>query len=236
MEFFSDVAVWFLAPEQWQGRTGIPTRVIEHLYYSGVAAAVAIAIGLPIGLLVGHTGKGGNLAINVANVGRALPSFGIIILVVILAGIGFLPVLIALVAFAVPPVLTNTYAGIRAVDPEIRDAAEGMGMRGYEVLLKVELPVAAPLIMAGIRTAGVQTVATATLAAYVGLDGLGRYIINGLALQDFIRVFAGAALVAALAVVVELLLAFLQRVVTPQGLRRQSGAAAADAKMNAAAA
>lgn len=230
MEVLNDLLAWLGDPTNWQGTDGIPARLLEHLWYSVTAAVAAIAIALPIGLVVGHTGRGGNVVINVANVGRALPSFGIIVLVVLLLGIGFLPPFIALVAFAIPPVLTNTYAGIRAVDREVRDAAEGMGMRPLQVLTRIELPVAAPLIMAGVRTAGVQTVATATLAAYVGLGGLGRFIINGLAVQDFARVLAGALLVAALALAVELLLALLQRAVTPLGLRRASADAASRAE------
>ncbi len=228
MELLLDVTAWLSDPVNWQGSNGVPARLLEHLWYSGAAAGLALAIALPIGVVIGHTGRGGALAINIANIGRAVPSFGIIILFVVLLGIGFVPALIALVAFAIPPVLTNTYAGIRDVDPQVRDAAEGMGMRPFEVLTRVELPLAIPLIMAGIRTSVVQTIATATLAAYVGLGGLGRYIINGLNLQDFARVISGALLVAALALTVEVLFGGLQRTLTSRGLRDRDQTVDAD--------
>lgn len=219
MDIVTGVFSWLTDAQHWQGANGIPTRLLEHSWYSVSAALAAIAIALPIGLLVGHTGKGGTLAINIANVGRAVPSFGIIILAVLAMGIGFFPPFIALVAFAIPPILTNTYAGIQGVDPELRDAAEGMGMRWFQVLFRIEVPAAMPLMMNGIRTAVVQTVATATLAAYVGLGGFGRYIINGLALRDFEQVVAGALLVAVLALVFEAVMSLIQRRVTSPGVR-----------------
>ena len=173
MELFTGLVDWLLDPINWQGSNGIPARGLEHTWYSVVSTLAAMAIALPIGMVVGHTGRGGALAINLANVGRAVPSFGIIILMVVLLGIGFLPPFIALVAFAVPPILTNTYAGIREVDRDVREAAQGMGMRGWEVLWRVEIPVAMPLIMAGIRTSAVQVVATATIPPPIGVTSAG---------------------------------------------------------------
>lgn len=236
MEFLADAMAWFADPGNWQGANGVPARLLEHLYYSGVATLVALAIALPIGLASGHTGRGGALAINVANVGRALPTFGLIILAVIVMGLGDLPIFIALVAFAVPPVLTNSYAGIRAVDPDVRDAAEGVGMTGWQVLWRVELPVALPLILAGVRTAAVQVVATATLAAYAGSGGLGRYIVNGFAVRDFPQIFAGALLVALFAIAIELAFGRLQARVVSEGVTASMAEANADAKMTSAAA
>ncbi len=236
MEVFADVVAWFTDPAQWDGSNSVPARLVEHLGYAAASTLVAIMIALPIGLWVGHTGRGGALAVNVANVGRAVPSFGVIILVVVLAGIGFLPVLIALVAFAIPPILTNTYTGVRGVDATVRDAAEGMGMRGWQVLRHVEIPVAMPLIMAGVRTSSVQVVATATLAAFPGLGGLGRYIVNGLAVQNYAQVVAGALLVALLALAVEAVLAAIQRLVVSEGLARANADAAAEARMTSTAA
>jgi osmoprotectant transport system permease protein len=163
---------------------GIPVRTLQHLYYSLLATAIAAAIALPIGVLIGHTGRGALFAVNLTNLGRAIPSLGIIILMFTLVGFGIVPVLVALIALAVPPIVTNSYIGVRSVDRDVREAAEGMGMRGRQVLWQVELPVAMPLIMAGIRTSAVQVVATATLAAYVGLGGLGRYLIDGLSQRD----------------------------------------------------
>lgn len=230
MDFVAEVVAWLADPAHWQSSNGVPVRTWEHLWYSGLATGAAVAIGLPIGLLIGHTGKGGAVAINVANVGRSLPTLGILIAMVMLFGLGIGPVIIALVAFAIPPVLTNAYAGIRSVDPEVREAAEGLGMRGLEVLVRVEAPIALPLIMAGIRTAAVQVIATATIAAVGPFGGYGRYIINGLAVRDFSQVLVGALLVAALAIAVEGTLGGLQRLVVPRGLAAQNAEAAAAAK------
>lgn len=234
MDVVVESLVWITDPAQWQGVNGIPARTLEHVGYSFASTLVAMVMALPAGLMVGHIGRFGVLAVNVTNVGRAVPSFGIIILVVVLVGIGFLPVLVALVAFAIPPILTNAYAGVRAVDPEIRDAAEGMGMTGPQVLWRVELPVAMPLVMAGVRTSAVQVVSTATIGAFAGLGGLGRYIINGFAVQDFAQVFAGAVLVAVLAILVEVALAAVQRVVVPAGVAERNAEAAAQAKLTSA--
>jgi osmoprotectant transport system permease protein len=212
------VLEWFADPANWQGPDGVPARTLEHLWYSLVATVSAAVLALPIGLGLGHTGRGGQVAINLTNLGRAIPSLGIIILAFFVAGIGFVPVLVTLVALALPPIVTNSFVGIRAVDPEIRDAAEGVGMTGWQVLTRVEIPVALPLIMAGVRTSAVQVIATATLAAFVSLGGLGRYIIDGLSQRNTAEVVAGALLVAALSLLVELGLAAAQRSVTPAGL------------------
>ncbi len=184
-----------------------------------IATAVAALVALPIGLLLGHYGVGGAIAINISNIGRALPSFAILVLLVQLVGIGAIPAFIALVALAIPPIVTNSFVGMRDVDPELRDAARGLGFRESRTLLRVELPNAMPVVMAGIRTAGVQVVATATLAALVGWGGLGRYIVDGIANRNFVEVFAGAVLVALLAAAAEIGLAVLQYVLTPAGLR-----------------
>jgi osmoprotectant transport system permease protein len=223
MTVLRGVLEWFADPVHWQGADGIPTRLFEHLWYSLVATLGAIAIALPIGLVLGHTGRGGQLAINISNLGRAIPSFGIIILAFIVAGIGFLPVLVTLVALALPPIVTNTYVGMRAVDPEIREAAEGMGMTGWQVLRRVEMPMAQPLIMAGIRTSAVQVIATATLAAVISLGGFGRYIIDGLAQRNTPEVVAGAILVSALSLLAEYGLGALQRATVSKGLAGRSG-------------
>jgi osmoprotectant transport system permease protein len=229
------VLAWLTDPAQWSGPDGIPVRTLQHLYYSLLATALAAAIALPIGIFIGHTGRGALVAVNLTNLGRAIPSLGIIILVFTLAGFGFIPVLVALVALAVPPIVTNSYAGVRSVDREIREAAEGMGMRGRQVLWQVELPVAMPLIMAGIRTSTVQVVATATLAAYVGLGGLGRYLIDGFSQRDLPQVVGGAILVAVLALLIELALGRLQTLVVSRGLAERGADAAVRAKVQKAA-
>ena len=219
MNFLGEVARWFADPAHWQGASGIPTRLEEHVLMSLVATAVAALVALPIGLLLGHYGVGGAVAINISNIGRALPSFAILVLLVQLVGIGAIPAFIALVALAIPPMVTNSFVGMRDVDPELRDAARGLGFRESRTLLRVELPNAMPVVMAGIRTAGVQVVATATLAALVGWGGLGRYIVDGIANRNFVEVFAGAVLVALLAAAAEIGLAVLQYALTPAGLR-----------------
>jgi len=219
VSFLADTLRWFLDPAHWQGSDGIPTRLEEHVVMSLAATAAAAALALPIGLTLGHFGRGGALAINVSNVGRALPSFAILVIAVQLVGIGPTPAFLALVALAIPPMVTNAFVGMRDVEADLRDAARGLGMRGLRVLTRVELPNALPVVMAGVRTAGTQVVATATLAALVGWGGLGRFIIDGLSQRDFVKVFAGALLVAALSAAAEVVLAGLQRAATPAGLR-----------------
>jgi len=219
VSFPAQVARWFLDPGHWHGAAGVPTRLEEHVLMSLAATAAAAAAALPAGLALGHLGRGGTLAINVSNVGRAIPSFAILVLAVQLVGIGAAPAFAALVALAIPPMVTNSYVGMRDVDPRLRDAARGLGMRELQVLLRVELPNALPVVMAGVRTSGVQVVATATLAALVGWGGLGRFILDGLSQRDVVQVFAGALLVAALSGAAELALAGLQLALTPPGLR-----------------
>ena len=219
MNFIGQVAQWFLDPAHWQGDGGILHRTFEHVLMSGAAVLTAAAIALPVGIAIGHFGRGGILAINVSNIGRAVPSFAVLVIAVQLFGIGALPAFIALVVLAIPPMVTNSYIGVREVDPDVREAARGMGMRERAVLLSVELPIALPLIMAGIRTSAVNVVATATLAALVAWGGLGRFIVDGLGLQDYPMLFAGALMVAVLSLIVEFSLAGLQRLSTPAGLR-----------------
>jgi osmoprotectant transport system permease protein len=172
--------------------------------------------------VLGHYGRGGALAINVSNIGRAIPSFALLVLFLQLTGLGAIPAFLALVALAIPPIVTNGYVGMRNVDAGLLDAARGIGMRADQILIKVELPTAVPVVMAGVRTAGVQVVATATLAAVVSWGGLGRYIVDGLNNLDYAEVFAGALMVAVLAGIAEIVLAGLEYVLTPVGLRRVS--------------
>ena len=226
MSFLVKVSAWFLDPVHWQGSAGVPNRLLEHVLMAGAATLVAALIALPIGIALGHFGRGGNAAINISNVGRAIPSFAVLVLAFEVVGIGAPPAFIALTLLAIPPIVTNSYVGVREVDPDVKDAARGMGMRERKILFAVELPLAVPLIMAGIRPSAVQVVATATLAALVAWGGLGRYIIDGFAQQDYVQMFAGAVLVAALAVVTELALGAVEFMLVPRGLR-ESGAAPA---------
>ena len=221
MTFLTDVWHWFGQSANWHGDDGIPHRLVEHLGYSGLALLLAALVALPLGLLIGHTGRGGLLVVNVANAARALPTVGVVILVVTVVGIGILPVLVALVALAVPPILVNTYQGVRGVDADLKDAARGMGMTGWQVLVGVEIPSALPLVLLGLRTAAIQIVSTATIAAYVSLGGLGRFVFDGLAREDYSSVAGGAVLVAALALLSEAVFVLVQRAVVSPGIRQR---------------
>lgn len=218
MEFLGDVVTWFTTAEHWRGTDGIPHRLFEHVAMSGAALATALVIALPVGIVLGHLHKGGVVIVNMANIGRAIPSFALLVLAFFILGLGPEPAYVALVALAIPPIVTNAYVGITEVEPEAREVAMGMGMTGAQVLRRVELPLAIPLVMAGVRTAGVQVVATATLAAVIAWGGLGRYIIDGFSQRDNVKVFAGALLVALLAIAVELGLALVQRLTLSPGI------------------
>ncbi|MEP6697918.1 MAG: ABC transporter permease [Pseudonocardiales bacterium] len=226
MSIFSETWTFLNDPANYAGTDGIPYRTVEHLVISGAAVAVGCAVALPIGLWLGHTGRGGGLTVLVSNVSRAIPTLALLTIFATIAAIGFgnRATIIALAIFAVPPLLTNTYVGMRDVDPEIREAARGMGFSGWGLLGRVEVPLALPLIAAGFRTAAVQVVATATLAALVGGGGLGTIINDGFGQQNRGEIFAGGILVALLALLTELSLALVQRLVTPKAGRKQQGA------------
>ncbi len=202
--------------------SGVVARLGEHLQYTAGGVLLACLVGLPLGLLLGHLGRGGTLAINVSNIGRAVPTLGIVVLFAVSPlGASLLSLSIALGLFALPPVLTNAYVGMREVDREAVEAARGMGMSPGQVFRKVELPLAFPLVAAGVRSAVLQVLATAVLAAAVGGGGLGRFLIDGLGSQDYPQLQAGALLVAGVALVVELVLGLLQRLVDPVGRARR---------------
>lgn len=224
MNLVNQVLAWLADPAHWMGPGGVPTRLLEHLFYSGLALLVGVVVAVPIGALVGHTGRGGFAIVGLANGLRALPELGLLILLVLLMGIDLLPVTIALTVLAIPPLLAGTYAGVRNVDRAVVDAARGMGMRESQVLLKVELPNALPLVLGGLRAASLQVIATAAVAAYVSFGGLGRFLIDGLRTQDYPQMAAGAVLVAVLALLVEAVLALVQRAVVSPGLRATGGA------------
>jgi osmoprotectant transport system permease protein len=224
MDAFTLVGHWFGDPAHWSGPDGVPTRLLEHLQYSGLAMLVALVIGLPTGALIGHTGRGGLALVGVANALRALPTLGILTIGVLIAltvtgRIGITPSVVVLALLGIPPVMAGAYAGIRAVDPMVVDAARGVGMRGWQVLWRVEIPNAMPLIFGGIRSAALQVISTATVVAFVALGGLGQYLKDGFAVSDYGQVISGALLVTALAIVVELLLAVVQHFVVSPGLR-----------------
>jgi osmoprotectant transport system permease protein len=216
---------WLSDPANWQGSSGIPVRVVEHLSYSAVTLLLAALVGVPLGLWIGHTGKGRVVVVNLVNGMRSVPTLGLLFVAVLVIGpllagdIAFLvPAIFVLVVLAVPPILAGAYAGVEGVDHGARDAARGMGMSSAEVLFRVEVPCALPLIFSGLRSAALQVVATATLAASVSLGGLGRFLIDGQAYRDYGQMAGGALLVAALAMLVDLVFATVQRLVVSPGL------------------
>ena len=216
---------WLTDGANWSGSDGVLHRLAEHLYFCGVSLGISLVVALPIAIVLGHFGKGGALAINISNVGRAIPTYAVLTLLLFAIGSGSdWPVIISLVLFAVPPLVTNAYVGMREVDPDVVEAARGMGMTGSQVLLRTELPLAFPLIWTGVRTAAVQVVATATLAALAGFGGLGRIITAGFNRQITAEVVAGAVLVAVLALLVEGVFLALQRLLDPMRRRNRPGA------------
>jgi osmoprotectant transport system permease protein len=226
MGLLAAVVAWLTNPAHWQGSDGIPTRLAEHVLVSGVTVVVAAAIAVPLGVVLGHVGRGGFVVMNVGNVGRALPSLAVLALVLPLTfalglGLGFWPTFLAMLPLGIPPILTNAYVAVREVDPDVVDAARGLGMREWQILREAELPLALPLIVGGIRTAAVAVVATVTLGALVAGGGLGRYIVDGLARQESERVVVGALLVALLAIATELGLGLCERLASPRGTRER---------------
>lgn len=216
---FGDLWQYLADPAHWQGSSGFLARLAQHFAYSAETLVVAAVIALPLGLLAGHTGRGGALVSVLADASRALPTLGMLTAFAIAVGVGLAAAVIPLILLALPSILVNTYVGVRGVDAQLVDAARGMGLRPWQVLWRVEVPVALPLVVLGLRTAALQVVSTATVAAYVGLGGLGRYIIDGEATRNYAELGAGAVVVAAFAIVVEVAFLAAQRLVVSPGLR-----------------
>ncbi|MFJ4207046.1 ABC transporter permease [Paenarthrobacter sp. NPDC089675] len=219
---FTDTFAWLADPKHWSGSGGIPTRLLEHLQYSGLVLIIAAVIAVPLGLFIGHTGRGKVIAVAVAGALRALPTLGLLVLFALLAGSGLMPPVWALVILTVPPLLAGTYAGISSVDPAVVDGARAVGMTELQILFRVELPNGLQVMFGGIRTAVLQVIATVSVVAYLPLGGLGRYLFDGLVLQDFPRMLGGSLLIAALAIAVDLILAAVQRLVLSPGLAPDS--------------
>jgi osmoprotectant transport system permease protein len=224
MSVIQDAIVWLNDPLNWTVRNGIFDRIGEHLEISAIAVALACVISWPLGIWLGHTGRGGTVLIALANLTRAIPTVSLLTIFPLITFIGFgqRPIILALTVFAIPPLLANAYLGLREVDPDVREAAKGMGMSGWQVLRKVELPLSVPYLANGFRTAAVQVLATATLAAFVAGGGLGMIISRGFGLgiaSGGDQILAGGFLVAVLCLGADGLLALLQRVVTPKPLR-----------------
>jgi osmoprotectant transport system permease protein len=227
MSFLAQVWDWLTSSANWSGSQGIPLLFWNQLVLSFAVVATALALGGGLGVVLGHTGRGGLVAVNAANAFRAVPTLALLTLLAIQPSIslkwgGFLAAWIALTALAIPPILTNTYVGMREVDAEVRDAAKGMGLEGWRVLGRVEAPLALPFVMAGIRTASIEVVATSTLAAYVSYTDLGTYVITGLNTGNSVLAFSGALLVAVMAWLVAGVLTLIGRVLTPRPLRQRA--------------
>lgn len=225
IEFLGEVLAWYTDPAQWTGRNTLPEMIVGQILLAATSLAVAMAIALPIGLYIGHTGRGAGVAVAMSNIGRAIPSLGWMGLVYPITtgllqrtGHGFLPGLIALVALGIPPIVTNAYAGLRGVDPDLQEAGRGVGMTEFQLLARVEVPVALPVVLSGVRSSAVAIMATTPLMSIVGADTLGSYILSGLALSDEVQVFAAALLVVVLALLTEIGFALLERRITSPGL------------------
>jgi osmoprotectant transport system permease protein len=230
------IVAFFTDPNNWQGTLGIPNRLVEHLQISVLAVALAVLIAVPVGLYIGHTNRGSGLAINLANIGRAVPSYAMMVIPVPLTlslapvfgyeptfGLVFLPPFLAMTFLAIPPLLVATYAGLRSVDRELIEAGRGMGLKERQILGRIEMPLASSIIVGGLRTATLQVIATATIAAILGGGGLGRFIFDGLnqGLAGRSSIYAGAILVTVLAVGVDIFLALVQTRLTPVALRKR---------------
>ena len=227
MRFLWDAILWILDPAHWGGPGGITTRLGEHLYYSVLALVLATVIALPLGLWIGHTGRGRALVIGTSGALRALPSLGLLTFLAVALGVGIngalLPSTIVLAVLAAPPILAGAYAGVEGIDPAIVDGARATGLSERQIVTGVELPLAAPMVLGGIRSAMLQVIATATIAAYLGLGGLGRFILDGLPVRDYPQMLAGAILVTLLALGIDGLFIALQRSLLTPGVRAATG-------------
>ncbi|MEO7349474.1 MAG: ABC transporter permease [Terrimesophilobacter sp.] len=219
---FLDAIAFIFDPDNLYGDKGILPRLVDHLLYTGLSLGAALLIGIPVGLLIGHTQRGKNIVVALTGSFRAIPTFGLLLFIILFTGLGLWPLVFVLAVLAVPPIIAGAYSGLDAVSRETIDAARAIGMTEWQILGKVELPLALPLILGGIRSATLQIIATATIAGYVGLTGLGRFLIEGLALHNYTVAFAGAILVAALALAADGAFALTQKLVVPHGVSRGS--------------
>ena len=220
MNLFSEAMAWLFAPERFTGPDSLQIRIGEHLFYTFVSLLIVAVIAIPLGYFIGHTGRGREIAIGVSGAARAIPSFGLILLLVLLIGVTQKPLaaLVAFVLLGIPSVLAGAYSGLEAVDRRVIDAARAVGMTEWQILWKVEIPLGLPLLIGGLRSAALQIVATVTLAAYIGLGGLGGYIIAGLALRKFDQMLGAALVIVVLALVLDGIFALAERLVVPRGV------------------
>src|SRR5690554_604416 len=220
MDLFIDAITWIFSPERLQGTNTLPDRVGEHLWFTVISVAIAAIIAVPSGYLIGHTGKGREIAVAISGAARALPSFGLILLLVLMLGVVrvSLAAIIAFVLLAIPSILAGAYTGIQAIDRQVVEAARAVGMTEWQILYKVEIPLGLPLLIGGLRSAALQVVATVTLAAYVGLGGLGYDILQGLNLRNYDQMLGSAIVVIVLALLLDGLFGLLQAYVVPRGV------------------
>lgn len=220
MRFLFEALAWIADPTHWIGPDGIAMRVVEHVVYSALAVVLASLVAIPLGLYIGHTGRFRGTTVALIGGLRALPSLGLLTFLALWSGAGIgqaiVPATIALAVLAIPPVLAASYAGVEAIDAEVIDAARGCGHSELQIVAAVEVPLAKPMILGGIRSACLQVLSTATIAAYLGLGGLGRYILDALPLRDYPKMLAGALLVIALALITDAVLSLIQRISTRQ--------------------
>lgn len=219
---FSGVFSYLTTAANWSGQGGMLHRLGQHLGYSAEVLLISVAAALPLGLITGHTGRGGAALSLLSNASRALPTLGLLIFFAVLIGVGFTAALIPLVFLAISSILVNTNVGVRSVDRSLVDAARGMGLTPLQVLCRVEIPVALPVIVLGLRTAALQVVSTATIAAEVGLGGFGRYIIDGYANNNDAELAAGAVAVSVFAILIEALFLLAQRLIVSPGVRQRA--------------
>lgn len=221
MSVLTDTIDWFADSSNWSGNRGIPARVVEHLEYTGLTVAIASAIALPLGLWIGHTGRFRAVAVSITGAMRALPTLGLLTLLILYLGYGQTPAIASLVVLAIPPLLAGAYSGLESVDRRTIDSARAIGMTEWQVLFKVEIPLALPIIVGGIRSAVLQVIATATIAAYIGIGGLGTYIFDGLALRNYPQTVAGAVIVIVLALIADAIFAGIQKYASLSAAGRQ---------------
>ncbi len=222
MDLLLEAWAWLLSPEQYQGEGSLPQRIAEHLWYTAVATLIAAVIAVPIGYFIGHTGRGGTWVVGITGAARALPSFGLILLLVLLLGVSerVTASLAALVLLGIPPLMAGAYSGMQQIPRQTIDAARAQGMTEWQIIATVEIPLSLPLVLGGLRGAVLQIVATATLVAYVGLGGLGYDIIQGIPLRRFDQTIGAALVIVVLALTLDAVLAAATRWVTPRGVHQ----------------
>ncbi len=220
MNVFADAIAWIFSPDRLAGSLPLPLAIGQHLAFTFGAVLIASAIAIPLGWLIGHTGRGREIAVGLSGAARALPSLGLVVLLVLVLGVVHKTeaAMIAFVLLAIPSILAGAYAGFEAIDRTVIEAGRAVGMTPWQILWKIEVPLGLPLLIGGLRSAVLQVVATVTIAAYVGLGGLGFFIIQGIQIRSFPQILGASLIVVALALALDGLFALIQRLVVPRGV------------------